>query len=514
MNPDRFRHFREIRSVLLARFSLPLIESTFLTALIVLVELAAESLFDADTGMRWPHVIGLFLSITAFFLLRQRGLQERFKAGWGLGMKAERRKKLSTLDELTRLPNRYELENHLSQMAALSQRLNKVMPVIVIDVERLREINLAMGMSAGDQTLLAVAKRLQKALRASDVFARVAGDQFAVITLSNDTDQIMFLLNKLNQLFNLPLQLQGMDIDIDVSFGVAIYPTQCAQTDRLINSAYEALYRAREQGEPCGFFDTAFARFGQARLQLFGDLKRAIGTRELDLYYQPQFEMQSGKICSAEALVRWKDNKTGVVRSPAEFVSMAERTHLLRPFTEMVLEKAIHQLSIWKQWPDFSIAVNLSAGILLDRSFAAFLQGKLTLYGVQASRLTLEVTESMLMLQPERCRQTLCDLKALGCELSLDDFGTGYTSLAYLQSLPVEELKIDRSFVVRLEDRKTVSILRKVIELSHEIKVRTVAEGVETPEQKELLASWGCCLGQGFLVSPAIPAAEFQARFL
>lgn len=489
-----------------------ILDAGAITLIVVVFELAADRwLSQTAIGMDWHYPL-VFLAIMTYLLVRvfvfhsgDREIRRLYDA------LARRR----FLDALTRLPNRQSMEHELEHMASMAKRMKCMLAVIILDVERLHEINMAVGMSAGDETLLAVAERLKTSIRESDALARIAGDQFAIATVSCESpDHLVLFLNKLAQLFDKPLRIQSLDLDVEVRFGSILFPSQCPDPKALLRKAYEALYHARENGERFGFYDSAFTEFGRWRIGLFGELKRAIEKEELQLFYQPQFALHSGRVVSAEALIRWVDKETGRVRSPAEFVSLAEKTHLLRPFTELVVSQAVRQLSLWDDFPDFKVSVNLSAGILLDRSFSNFVKAQLMAHGVLAKRLTLEVTETMLMLQTSRCLETLEQLKALGCEISLDDFGTGYTSLSYLQDLPVQELKVDRSFVIKLEEPKTCSIVRRVLEMSGDLDVRTVAEGIETHQQMERLRSLGCTLGQGFLVSPAIPASDFAERFL
>lgn len=413
-------------------------------------------------------------------------------------------------DSLTRLANRHALEAHLSQQFAYAQRKRLILSVIVMDIDRLREINEALGHQSGDLVLQEFANFLMKQ-RKSDFVARLGGDEFALVTLAEYFDQVLFIIDRLRSFAYEEINAQNIPLRVDFSIGVASYPTHCEVASDLIKRAHAAMHYAKENKLDFGVYDPAQQKFSQQRIQLLNKVKAAVEQKELCLYFQPQVDFKSGQVVSAEALVRWPSSHDGVVHQPAEFLSLIEQTKLITPFTHHIINLGIQQASNWLSLYNISISINLSAQNLLDDDLIPLIKSLLVSNSLPAEKLTFEITETVLMQQPQKSMEKLNAISQLGCKLALDDFGTGYTSLAYLQHLPVDEIKIDQSFIRAMRENKSKAIVNMIMNLSQEFSLKSVAEGVEDEETCLVLSKMGCTLGQGYYFSKPLPANEFAS---
>jgi EAL domain-containing protein (putative c-di-GMP-specific phosphodiesterase class I) len=309
--------------------------------------------------------------------------------------------------------------------------------------------------------------------------------------------------------FEQPFVVQGLPLNVEASIGIALYPEHGEDVDLLLQRADVAMYMAKDSGSVYAVYDAERDDYNPTRLTLVGELRRAMEDRELFLHYQPKAALRTGKVTSVEALLRWQHPERGPV-PPDEFVPLAQQTGLIKPLTLYVLEEALHQCREWKrQGRELAVAVNVSMRNLLDVEFPNDVATLLRKWDVQPSRLQLEITESAIVEDPFRTKAVLEKLSAIGVRLSIDDFGTGYSSLAYLKRLPVDEIKIDRSFVVNMEkDADDAAIVRSIIDLGRSLGLEVVAEGVETEGAWTTLDLHGCDLAQGYFLSPPLPAEE------
>src|SRR3954464_4035061 len=385
-------------------------------------------------------------------------------------------------DALTGLPNRELFKDRIDQTVRTSRRSGDTAVVMIMDLDHFKEINDTLGHHMGDLLLQEVSSRLRATLRDSDTVARLGGDEFGVLLPhvgrpADATTVAQTLLAALRE----PFVLDGMRLEIDASIGLALYPTHGEDNETLQQRADIAMYSAKQAGRGYPLFDPELARHSPRRLALAGGLRSAINEGQIRLYYQPKADLRTGRIMGAEALARWDHPEYGIV-GPNEFVPIAEQTGLITPLTSFVLDAALAQGREWRDdGLELSIAVNLSARSFLDTQLTAELPRLLAKHGVDAELLELEITESMLMTDPARAEATLVRLRQIGLTLSVDDFGTGYSSLANLKRLPVDVIKIDKSFVMEMAvDASDAAIVRSTIELAHNLGLRVVAEGVES----------------------------------
>ncbi len=414
-------------------------------------------------------------------------------------------------DNLTDLPNRNLFTDRLKLALVVALRETKPLTVILLDIARLKEVNDILGHHNGDIVLQEVAKRIPLALRESDTVARLSGDEFAILLPGADEDTTTLVIEKVQKAMEPPALIDGSPLDIEVNMGVAVYPQHGEDPTVLLSRADVAMRLAKSEVSGFCIYESGHDRYSRRRLSLLGELRHAIAQNELVLYYQPQVDIASGKIMGVEALVRWP-HTTGEMVSPVEFIPLAEQTGLIRPLTLWVLEQAVRQCRRWRaSGLDIKVSVNLSARNLLDPTLPDMLASMLVTCQVSADCLMLEVTESAVMLQPERALQILTRLHEMGASLSVDDFGTGYSSLAYLTKLPVCELKIDQSFVFGMvKNENDAIIVRSTIDLAHNLGLKVVAEGVEDPETLQLLTILGCDTAQGYLFARPMPPEDFS----
>jgi diguanylate cyclase (GGDEF)-like protein len=411
-------------------------------------------------------------------------------------------------DALTGLPNRSLFSHRIEQVLNAGRRADRNAAVMLIDLDHFKEINDTLGHHAGDRLLQEVAVRLRASLDEQDTVARLGGDEFGVLLPDCEShEQASEVAHGLLHQLREPFSIDGLTLEVDGSIGIACAPDHGTDVEQLNQRADIAMYAAKEGGRGAVLFEPQLDRYSPRRLSLAGSLRSGIADGEIVLFYQPKAKLTTGKIIGVEALARWRHPRLGLI-GPSEFVPIAEQTGLIGPLTSHVLEEALNQVREWsEQGEELSVAVNLSARSFLDAQLAVEIPRLLERTGVDASLLELEITESMLMLDPARAKATLERLSAIGLSLSVDDFGTGYSSLANLKRLPVDGIKIDKSFVIDMpHDASDAAIVRSTIDLAHNLGLKVVAEGVESHEAWRRLEDLGCDLAQGFHVSRPVPA--------
>ncbi|MEU0554305.1 bifunctional diguanylate cyclase/phosphodiesterase [Dactylosporangium sp. NPDC006015] len=426
---------------------------------------------------------------------------------------ADRHEHAARHDALTGLPNRTLYTERLE--AAMRAR-DAVLSVMLLDLDRFKEVNDTLGHQYGDELLVQVAARLTGEVRAGDTVARLSGDEFAVLLPGADVGRARALAGRLQERLHQSFVLRDVTVDVEASIGIAVRQPDAGTAeaaDELLRAADVAMYAAKDTKNGAVVYEPATTAAPPSRLLLLGDLRRALAeAEELVLYYQPKVALASGELCGVEALVRWHHPTRGLV-APAEFVPMAENTGLINLLTTHVLGRAVAQASAWRAagWT-VPVAVNLSPRCLTDPALRDRVEGLLTEHRLPAQLLRLEVTESAVMANPALATATLRGLHRLGVRLSIDDYGTGYSSMAYLKQLPVDELKIDRSFVVNLSgaDDDDAVLVRSAVDLGHNLGMTVVAEGVEHAVQVEALRRLGCDIAQGYHYARPEPADHLR----
>jgi len=425
----------------------------------------------------------------------------------------ERADHLARFDALTDLPNRVLLHNRLDLAMAQARRRGEVLGVMVLNVDRFKKVNDSLGIHTGDDLLRRIARRLQSSLREVDTIARMGGNEFAVLVEGvKSPDDAMAVGRKLVDALALPFDADGREIYISASVGIAVYPDGASGPHALIQNAEAAMRRVKaEGGNDCQFYDERRAPQRLGQLELEGRLRHALERGELVVHYQPKVGLLTGAVAGAEALVRWNSPELGAV-SPGQFIPLAEETGLIVPIGEWVLRTACADFArLRAAGHDLDVAVNLSPRQFRQRNLVEAVAAALRASGLDPDHLILEITEGTAMSRVEHTVKVLNELRALGVKLAVDDFGTGYSSLSYLKRFPLHSLKIDRSFVVDIgKDPHSEAIVPATIALAHSLKLKVVAEGVETAHQRDFLASAGCDQAQGFLYAGALPATEFS----
>jgi diguanylate cyclase (GGDEF)-like protein/PAS domain S-box-containing protein len=416
-------------------------------------------------------------------------------------------------DQLTGLPNRTLLHDRTEQAIRLASRQGLTAALLLIDLDRFKEVNDTLGHHHGDLLLQQVAQRLHGTTRDSDTVARLGGDEFAVLLPQIASVQdATAVAGKLSAAIEAPFTVDGLTLDVDASIGVAAYPAHANGADELLQRADVAMYAAKAAHAGYTVYDPTLDQHSPRRLGLLGQLRRALAAGELVVHYQPKADVRSARVLGVEALVRWQHPEHGLL-GPDEFIPLAETTGLIRPLTSYVLEAALRRCRAWLDaGSELSVAVNLSTRCLLDLALPDQIARLLEDTAVAPERLVLEITESAIMTDPTRALEILHRLHALGVQLAIDDFGTGYSSMAYLKSLPVDELKVDRSFVKHLRHNKSDAVIvRSTVDLGHNLGLRVVAEGVEDQATWQELATLGCDSVQGYYLARPMPAAELAA---
>ncbi len=417
-----------------------------------------------------------------------------------------------THDALTDLPNRVLFRDRLEQALHAAQHDSTHTAILMMDLDRFKEINDTLGHFNGDRLLKQVAARLQGIMQETATVARLGGDEFAIllpkILVGKEAEEVA---RKIGKALQAPFGLEGLKLDVQASIGIAVYPEHGSDADTLLQRADVAMYMAKQEKTGYIVYDPKHDKHSPHRLTLMGELRHAIESDELVLYYQPKAKIKTGEIAEVEALVRWQHPQHDLM-PPDEFIPLAERTGLIKPLTIWVLNHALRQHSIWKeQGLDIGVAVNMSAHGLLDLELPDLIAGVLASHNAAPDRLVLEITETSIMVDQERALQILTRLADMGVRLSIDDFGTGYSSLAYLSKLPVCEIKIDKSFVMDMnENEKHAMIVRATIDLAHNLGLEVIAEGTCAKEIFAQLESLDCDAAQGHYISPPISAEEFE----
>jgi diguanylate cyclase (GGDEF)-like protein len=427
-------------------------------------------------------------------------------AVYAVGSSALRSEEQANSDGLTGLANRKRLAERTTQAVH-----DGPVALVLLDLDRFKEVNDTLGHHVGDQLLGVVAQRLESSLRPGDTVARLGGDEFALLLPGAGAAEALAATTRAREALAEPFVLGGLLVDVAASAGIAVSPEHGTDVDELLQHADVAMYLSKESGL-VELYDSARDQNSPGRLALLGELRRAVESGELELHFQPKADLGTGRVVGVEALVRWRHPERGLI-PPDEFVPLAERSGLIAQLTAWVLDAGLRQTALWRArgW-ELSLAVNVTVRDLCGDELVDRVSEGLTRYGVPASALQLEVTEGSLFNESPRARQTLRRLEALGVSLSLDDFGTGWSSLVQLRSLPVSEIKIDRSFVSRMDvDPSDLAIVRSVIDLARGLGMRVVAEGVEDVATWRRLSALGCDRAQGWWLSPALPAEELTA---
>ena len=409
-------------------------------------------------------------------------------------------------DGLTNLPNRLMFRQQVEKALAERPRL----ALLVIDIDNFREINDTFGHKVGDGLLGQIGPRLRQQLGAGDLIARLGGDEFGILIRDADAGHAMKVADAVLRVER-PFLIEGHPFEVTASIGIAASPQHGSTAETLLQRADVALYVAKRSGNSAAVYRPEDDPYDPNRVVLQADLRQAIARREITLYYQPQVAIATGEVTGFEALARWRHAQRGWI-PPAEFIPVAERMGLIKPLTACLVELAARQLVDWRaSGISIPVAVNVSMRNLLDPRFPSSLKDIVASSGAEARRIKLEITESALMTEPARVLATMNELRALGFGFSIDDFGTGYSSLAYLQRLPVEEIKIDRSFVGELSNNAgSEAIVRATIELAGGLGLGVVAEGVEDEGTWESLRRLGCTTAQGYFLSRPMPASEVE----
>lgn len=416
-------------------------------------------------------------------------------------------------DGLTGLPNRTLLRDRLEQAIAGYRRTGAPLALLVMDLDRFKEVNDTLGHQYGDLLLQEVSRSLRGCLRESDTVARLGGDEFAVLLPGADAAAATGLARRLLDALSQSFVLQDYPVAVAASLGIAVCPDEAPDPDHLLRCADVAMYCAKRSGEEVAIYAPDLDHHSPNRLALLAELRVAIETDQLELHFQPKVRLPHGSPGGVEALVRWRHPKRGLL-PPDEFVALAEQTGLIKPLTCWVIGAALDQACIWRQAGiHLPVAVNLSMKDLHDPSLPDTVAELLAARGLPAEWLSLEITENGLMAEPTTAMAALRRLRSMGVRVAMDDFGTGYSSLAYLKQLPLDELKIDRRFVREMAtDDSDCAIVRSTIELAHSLGLVVVAEGVEDAETGVLLARLGCDQAQGYYYGRPAPAAELTRR--
>ena len=414
-------------------------------------------------------------------------------------------------DALTGLPNRMSFMERLGQQIDQSRGRSKPLALLFVDLDHFKRVNDSLGHLIGDRLLQTVAARISASLRAGDVVARFGGDEFIVLLSDAARDDVAEVAHKLLRAIEVPVDAEGRDISVTPSVGIAMFPRDGATATELIKNADTAMYIAKSRGRAnCQFFDPAVASAAYDALVLETELAQALQRDEFVLHYQPQVRACDGTLAGIEALIRWMHPERGMLR-PDAFIALAEQQRIMLPISQWVLRTAARAALHWRAAGliDVPVAVNLSSMQFRANGFVEAVAQVLTEEGVPGAWIELELTERMLMDDIGDVKRTLQQLKALGMRVSVDDFGTGYSSLAHLKELPLDGMKIDRSFVADLPNQRgSVAIARAVVQMAQGLSLTVVAEGVENDEQRRFLVDQGCDLLQGELISKPLPADD------
>ncbi|TFD26355.1 putative bifunctional diguanylate cyclase/phosphodiesterase [Cryobacterium cryoconiti] len=412
-------------------------------------------------------------------------------------------------DELTGLPNRRALYAEISRRLATDQSPNRAL--LLLDLDRFKEVNDSLGHDAGDRLLVQVGRRLQAGLGPNDLLARLGGDEFAILLEHSDQAQAEAVAVRLRAALAQPFTLEGISLQTSASIGISLYPDQGDDRTALLRKADMAMYKAKSTLSGHHVYRSVDNRHGDVRLRTLQELRLALTEDQLILHYQPKINLTTGSVSGVEALVRWEHPDRGLL-FPDQFLTLVEEAGLMHALTQEVLRKALDQSVLWAaQGRNLTVAVNLSASSLIDGDLPERVGTMLSARDLPATALMLEITEDFLMADRDRARDILTRLRASGIKISVDDFGTGYSSLAYLRDLPIDELKLDQSFVFPMaDDARAAALVASTIDLAHGLGLKMVAEGVENSVAYDELVRYGCDFAQGYFMSRPISAAALD----
>jgi len=489
----------------------------------MVLEKSLEPTYLAITQLGWQlagsivtlQLLGIIL---AYQLRRYRRQVRRTQSEYDRRLEAQSAlERMATLDALTGLPNRYLLDEQLTLRMAEAGRFDRKLALLFIDLDNFKNINDSFGHEAGDKLLKIVAERMAGCLRSYDLLSRFGGDEFVILLSSMPgAKQVEHVARKVFDALQSGIEVEGRELFVSASIGISIYPDDAESPSDLLRTADAAMYTAKEAGRDCYRFYTTTMNEALARRQhIEQGLRQALADGDLYLVYQPQVEIASGRICSCEALLRWR--REGRQIPPGEFIPIAEQSVLMRQVQAFVIAEAVRQRAQWKRQgiADVRIDINFSGASQLISEMLPQLLQAVDDAGLSASDIGIELTEHALIDASEQTISRLSDLRGRGSTISLDDFGTGYSSLGYLKNLPVDILKIDRAFVKDLPDgRMDCAIVQAVIAMGHSMGKRVLAEGVETQAQLDYVHRQGCDLAQGFLLYRPVEASEIEPRLL
>ncbi len=490
--------------------------------------LVVRVLEGAVDEREWTYVrkdgssLPILLSVTALknnqgavtgYLCIASDITERIRANAELLHSKREIERNANHDLLTGLPNRSRLHDVSRAAIRNAQERGQKLALMLLDLDRFKEVNDTLGHAVGDQLLKQVAQRLQALLISYGAYLyRLGGDEFAIlVTRIQDKDATMRLANTVKTSLRQPIQIEGITLELGGSIGVALFPDHGDSSHGLLRCADVAMYKAKQQSSGALFYEPQFDLHSPRRLTLLAELGAAIRNNDLVLHYQPRVDLATGRCIGCEALVRWQHPTLGLI-PPNEFIPLAESGDLIQPLGLWVLETAMAQARLWEDIGlELIVSINLSARNLMENAFPQCIEQTLSAHGLPAERLEIEITESTLISDPERTLMVIHRINNLGVRFAIDDFGTGYSSLAYLKRLPIQTLKIDRSFIRDLlSDDQDAMIVRSTLDLAHNFGLSVVAEGVEDDATLQELKRLHCEQVQGFLFSKPLPVAEFE----
>jgi len=468
---------------------------------------AAAAVKEAELSYQFARKLMLVLGVIASALVIMIAAVVSRK----VNRQAQEMKYQAFHDELTGLPNRMLFLDRLAHAITLSQREGAPFVIMLLDLDRFKEVNDTLGHDVGDRLLQEVSCRLRDAVRDSDTVARLGGDEFVILMEQIDMTHVPEVAQKIVKILDRPFVLAGQLVDVSASIGIANFPEHGSDSVILLQKADMAMYAAKRSHSGCEIYSDTLVQGSRADLAFKSELLQAIAGDELVLYFQPKIDLHSGKITSVEALLRWQHPQRGFL-PPDAFIPLAEQTGLINQLTIWVMKHALQQCAEFsKAGVEITVAVNLSAGSLNDIRMPGEIARMLAEAHINPAMLVIEITESAVMSNPSEALSALQILDRMGVSLAIDDFGTGYSSLAYLSKLPVDEIKIDKSFVLEMvEDEQAAVIVRSTIDLGHNLGKKVVAEGVETMVLWDLLSEWGCDTAQGYYMSKPLPADQLM----
>jgi diguanylate cyclase (GGDEF)-like protein len=483
------------------------LESSHRPAGAVQISVAYSKIEAGVRGRTNNYALLIFMGLAVLY-----GIMFRIVAGASktLRRQAEVNEHQALHDALTDLPNRTLFHDRVHQALASARREHIAAAVMIMDLDRFKEVNDTLGHASGDELLKQVGLRLRDSLRESDTVARLGGDEFGVLLPKVvDAEAAVAVARKLRTTLEEPFTLHGLALRMEASIGIALFPDHGSDVQSLLQRADVAMYVAKEHPAGCEVYTRERDEYSPDRLTLLTELRRAIDRGQLLLHYQPKADLRTGDIQGVEALVRWQHPERGMI-PPDEFIPPAQKTGVITPLTMFVLDEALRQCRTWAlQGMELCVAVNLSTRNLLDVHLPDTVGELLARWEVPARLLELEITESTILADPVRAMEILSRLDEMGIRLAIDDFGTGYSSLAYLKRLPVDELKIDKSFILGMEENENDAVIvRSTIDLGRNLGLRVVAEGVETAKAWNRLVSLGCDIAQGYYLSRPVPADQ------